>query len=237
MTFPPELHDGVQRIEGLQLDLAPACPGIYAWYARLPLAPSDWKPAPNKNGVDMAGGYFIRAIRDYAAVHREQDVTLQGTGSYGVRWTGLLTRDSISDEAQQDNDVLTQRMGDALNDPEIRRALIALLGASVPAFASPLYIGVATDLQVRLQQHKADFESAMQVIRNNPLTAKSFYADGSKFGERLAGAGLALDEVVCFVLPVDVGGESGLSHQEQRKLAGKAEWILQRIFQPVLGRK
>lgn len=235
-------HPQPQSLGALDLDLAPSVPGIYAWYAHVALSENDWMPRV-RDGVDRAAADLRKAVADSARVHQSGPVDLKGDdGSYGLKWYGNLQRESIADADGDDGPSrVDEQLEDVSTDANSRRALLHLLQAATPIFASPLYVGVAANLRVRLAEHKAAYESAMALLRNDPSAATRLQYHGGSFGERLAGAGVKLERLTCWVLPatevVSPGaGASSVLTAEQRSVAQTAEWILQRISRPVLGR-
>lgn len=226
------------RLSALGLDRAPAEPGIYAWYARIALSESDWRPRLQK-GVDAAGGDLIAALNDYVRMHQPGPITLRGQASYHLPWTGEIRQQGVSDEGRSASGTrLDLHVADVADDPEARQLLSALLRAAPPVFASPLYIGVATNLRQRLAEHKRSFEAASAVIRQNPEQASLLQHQGKDLGARLAGAGIPLERLECWVLPASGNSiPSGGTQAKQRSVAQAAEWVLQRIFQSILGRK
>ncbi|MFV9634439.1 hypothetical protein [Mycobacterium neumannii] len=227
------------RLSALDLDLAPDAPGIYAWYAQLALGNQDWERS-DRDGVDAAIGYLINAISDYARVHQPIAIHLKGEASYNLHWSGRLERASIADGSplSATSDVKA-RMEGLADQPVVRRLLISLLRAATPMFASPLYIGVATNLRVRLGQHMAAYENARASLRRRSSTMTVQEEDDS-FGARLASTGMPLEYLECYVLPADlaeVAVEDSGTTLSARDVAAAAEWILQRIFLPVLGRQ
>jgi hypothetical protein len=231
-----------QRLDALDIDLAPDLPGIYAWYARLALSRDDWR-ARCHGDLDLAARDLDKAVADYAHIHQPEPLELRGDGSYGLNWFGTIRQDSISEpSADGDASRVEVQLGELSSDPSSRRLFIQLLLAATPIFASPLYIGVATSLRSRLAEHKADYEGAKTVIRNNPSASARLQFGGESFGARLAGCGIQLERLECWILPTiaiadQPDGDVKQKYREHRSVARTAEWVLQRIFQPVLGRK
>jgi hypothetical protein len=239
-------HPQPQRLGALDLDLAPSVPGIYAWYAHVALSDNDWMPRI-RDGVDRAGADLRKAVADYVRIHQSGPVDLRGEGSYGLRWHGSLQRESVADaEVDENPSRVEEELKELSADANSRRMLLQLLQAATPVFASPLYVGVAINLRARLAEHRAAYESAMTMVRNDPSAAPRLQFHGGSFGERLAGAGVKLDCLTCWVLPTPQvvspagepsGANSTVLTVKQRSVAETAEWILQRIFHPILGRK
>jgi hypothetical protein len=226
------------RLGALQLDRAPVGPGIYAWYCRIPLSEADWRPRL-QGGLDAAGGDLTAALNDYVRVHQPGPIALRGLARYDLAWTGEIRQQGVSDELQPGSGTrLDLHLAEIADDPEARRLLSALLRAAPPVFASPLYIGVATNLRQRLADHKRSFEAASAVIRRSPDQAVLLQHRGKDLGARLAGAGIPLERLECWVLPTpEMSIPSDVAQVKQRSVAQAAEWMLQRIFQPILGRK
>lgn len=238
-------HDGhaqPQRLDALDVDLAPQLPGIYAWYAQVALSDRDWMPRI-EGDIDLAARDLGQAIVDYALIHHPEPLDLRADGSYNLNWAGTLQRDSISDPASGNSTSrLEVQLRSLSSDPDSRRLLTSLLRAAIPVFASPLYIGVATNLRSRLVEHIADYEGAKVTLRNNPSESATMQFGGDSFGARLAGTGIQLERLECWVMPtIGIAGSelhnNADTHHKHRSVARAAEWILQRIFQPVLGRR
>lgn len=82
------------------------------------------------------------------------------------------------------------------------------------------------------------YEHARAALRQDPSIAERMQFEGESFGFRLAATGLQLDYLQCWVLPASLGSrDDDDSTPSAREVAKTAEWILQRIFLPVLGRQ
>jgi hypothetical protein len=229
---------GPQQLGPLDIDRAPESAGIYAWYAQLGLAEGDWQP-DKRDGLDLAAGYLFNAVNSYARIHEPSPVNLTGKGTYSLDWLGTLRRVSIADgQSGHDDSAASIHLADLVENPNVRRLLIWLLRAATPVFASPLYIGVTANLRIRLAEHMAAYEDGRAALRQDPTLAAKMQFDGESFGKRLAATGLQLDYLQCWILPASLGSagddDSTISAAD---VAKKAEWILQRIFLPVLGRR
>ncbi len=226
------------RLGALELDLAPDLPGIYAWYAQLALSEDDWRPRM-RNGFDVAGFDLVNAIEDYARIHEPAAVELKGAATYGLNWFGSIRRQSITRRsAGSAESPINDRLGELAATADNRRLLTQLLLSAPPVFASPLYIGVATNLRERLAEHRASFEKANTLLRSKPEQAANLQFLGRDLGARLAGAGIPLERLECWIMtaPQPPPADSGPT-TNQRSVAQAAEWIVQRIFQPILGRQ
>jgi hypothetical protein len=227
------------RLGALHVDRAPTGPGIYAWYVQIALSETDWLPRL-QGGIDVAGNDLTSALNDYVRVHQPGPIALRGLASYHMAWTGEIRQQSVSDAAEPSSGTrLDLQLAATSEDPQGRRLLSALLRAAPPVFASPLYIGVAINLRQRLNEHKKSFEEASAVIRQRPDLAPLMQLRGKDLGARLAGAGIPLERLECWVLPTQgaMSMPSDAAQAKQRSIAKTAEWVLQRIFQPILGRQ
>lgn len=227
-----------RRLSALDLDLAPDLPGIYAWYAQLDLSADDWR-ARISNGTDEAGPYLIRAVEDYAQIHEPTAMELKGNAAYGLNWFGSIRPQPITRaSASSAKSPINERLQELAETEENRRLITNLLLSAPPVFASPLYIGVATNLRKRLAVHRDNFEEASKTLEKKPEDAARLQFAGENLGERLAGAGIPLERLECWYLTVAPPPTPETAQtQIQRSVSEAAEWIVQRIFHPILGRK
>lgn len=243
--MPEALFAGSQqptRLGALELDLAPDAPGIYAWYAKIALSSSDWRPRL-QGDRDLARDDLRSAVIDYARLHVPAPLHLSGAAPYGLKWTGLLRKQSVAEEDQEGRTRIETQLEGFDEMPENRQLLTELLRTAPPIFASPLYIGVATNLRLRLAEHKASFETAKLVLKNAPKRAEEYQFRGKDLGTRLAGSGIPLERLECWIIAAPqlaakpTEASTLASSTERRGAAHVAEWVLQRIFQPILGRQ
>jgi hypothetical protein len=236
---PSDSSAAALQLSALDLALAPDSPGIYAWYAEVNLGPEDWRPR-ERDGVDMAGSDLLRAVADFARVHQPNPIRLRGAGTYRLDWTGTLRRASIADAEHSDEGTSVQsRLEPLSSHPAVRHLLINLMRAASPVFASPLYIGVATNLRTRLAEHLKNYEEARALLKRTPGEAERLQFEGNAFGTRLAGTGLQLEHLHCWIIPADLAStpDAEAPSASSREVAEAAEWILQRTFLPPLGRR
>jgi len=223
--------------------MAPQEPGLYAWYAQIALSEGDWRPRLSADGHDIAGNYLVDALRDYVGFHQESSLALRAATSYDLSWSGLLRKRSISDPDEVTGDsIMSTYLGSIAGHAGERQFLIEVLKSAPPIFASPLYIGVASNLRERLSQHKKSYEEARVALRNQPGAASRLQFSGKDFGTRIAGAGIPLERLDCWVITAPTGdddacGNSGQVSVRKRTVLEAAEWLLHRVFQPVMGRR
>jgi hypothetical protein len=226
----------LRRLTALEVDRAPAAPGIYAWYVRFPLAVDDWHPRPG-DGIDEAAVDMERAVDDYARYHQETPIVLSGADDYELPWSGVLTRRSISDSIVSTPTGAAGKLTRIYDDPEQRRILLGLLHQAPPVFGSPLYVGVAKNLQKRLAEHLQDYETARINLQDQPQRSEQYHFYGKTLGERIAGASIPLSLLEVYILPAVEDGNGAGTSANERRVAEGAEWLIQRIFKPEMGRR
>ena len=88
------------------------------------------------------------------------------------------------------------------------------------------------------------YARASAALRRHPEKGRDLQFYGTDLGARLAGAGIPLERLECWVMPIkpedisqleEAPGDQG--HDRARSVAKAAEWLLQRVFHPVLGRR
>ncbi|MCG7607947.1 MULTISPECIES: hypothetical protein [Mycobacterium] len=237
-------HPGATRYSMLDVSEAPEAPGIYAWYAAFRATEQDWQFQPGPTG-DEALGPFAELICRYGGQFEPLAVQLSGQGAYGARWRGDLAVDfpfaeGGSSSGHNDGGESAQqthpRIMKAVETPGARKVVAKLLEHATPTFSTPLYIGVAEDLRRRLTDHKKSYSKAMSWLRDHPEDIAAIKLAGKSFGERAAARNIAMERLEVWV--IDLEEElSELSSEQLREMAESAEWILHRIYSPILGRR
>ncbi|URN08546.1 GIY-YIG nuclease family protein [Actinomadura madurae] len=222
----------------LDVDQTPESPGLYAWYATFQASNQDWKFKPD-GASDGAILGFLNLLRRYASYYEPLPIDLAGRGAYGSRWEGLLEIDfPLRPEESESTD--EDRLGvllDTLGSEDRRRVMATLLKAATPVFSSPLYIGVAENLQNRLKQHKRDFEQADEWLRDHPEDAQVIKLRGKSFGQRAAARGISMNNLEVWVIHLEENDQNGVTVKEVRKTAESTEWLLHRLYSPILGKQ
>ncbi|GLW25313.1 hypothetical protein Mame01_53550 [Microbispora amethystogenes] len=223
------------------VDQAPQTPGLYAWYVKFQAGSQDWRIRP-EGEVDGAIEGFLQLLTRYASYHAPLPIDLQGVGAYGARWRGHVELDRpLQEELDGDELVMDKRLDairDTLASEGRRRVMAELLMAATPFFSSPLYIGVAENLRVRLQQHHRDFTDAYDWLLDHPEDAPLVKAKGKSFGQRAAARGISMDTLVAWVLHFDADDADidAIMNSEIRRTAEAAEWVLHQLYSPILGK-
>lgn len=77
----------------LEVDEAPAGPGLYAWYPLFaPGAPS-WRPQL-EGKKDKAVGPFRQLLRSYTGRFSTHPLDVSAAGAFNTRWSGMLSNTS-----------------------------------------------------------------------------------------------------------------------------------------------
>lgn len=236
MSAGDGVQAGLRRFSYLELDAAPTGPGIYAWYVDFPAGPADWEPRV-VDGVDESVGSTGAALLDFAAYLRPRPIPLTGAADYDLAWTGVLEPEYLDEAlrmALSGDDSGLAGLTDVMHTPAERRALGEALRSAIPVFSSPIYIGVAQELNDRLSQHKRDYEKAHAHLLTRPENRKQLLAAPS-FGVRLAASGIPVDHLAAYTL--EIGAGTALAPARRRAVAHVTERLLQRAFRPLYGRR
>lgn len=202
------------------LDLAPRQTGIYAWYLIPVLRNADLKDstATTENLLHIA---------------RQLKLPTFDVKAYGH--LSLFLRGSLEHEHSIDNhkEGFTELVRYVLNDESKRQIFAKILTNSVPHLMSPLYIGVATDLWQRLQQHKRDINYYRELIRKRP-NMDDHEDEKHKFALEVVKRGIPNRMLSVFITTID----TGLSPSDDFRMVSEAvETVLNRLFYPIMGRR
>lgn len=236
MSAGDGLQSGLRRFTYLELDGAPPGPGIYAWYVDFPAGPADWEPRI-VDGADESVAATGAALLDFAGYLRPRSIPLSGVADYDMAWTGQLNPDYLDETlrtALAGDDSGLAGLIEVMHTPLERRALGEALRASIPVFSSPLYIGVAQELNDRLSQHKRDYERAHAFLATGPENREQLLAS-PKFGVRLAASAIPVDHLSAYTL--EIGSGTAMAPARRRAVAHLTERLLQRAFRPLYGRR
>lgn len=198
-----------------EVESAPNAPGLYAWYLdpRLRAADLDDAERTTQNLLQLAEWVRLAGL----------DVSADGHLS--LQFTGRLEHQSV---CWQEDKPFTDLVSEVLSDPDHRACFAELLSVSSPLFASPLYIGVATSLRVRLAQHK---EAIMKyaAVQHGP--------DGHSFAGEIQKRGIPQNRLVVHCMTAEGLKFSDLDRETRRKVAEAVESALNRMYFPAFGRR
>ncbi|MEZ7240061.1 hypothetical protein QYS60_20110 [Rhodococcus sp. GXMU-t2271] len=236
----------IQKFGMSEVDRVPEGPGIYAWYAKFRAGKYDWMARP-ENGQDAAIESFLDLIRHYASYYEPLPINLKGAAPYGGLWSGSLELDhgvprSVVSSAKGDplNEILEKdrdALEAAISSESSRQILAELLSGITPVFSAPLYIGVAENLQSRLKKHRATYTSGIDWLADHPEGAEELRSKANSFGLRAAARGIAMEHLEVWVIDLEAKYGSENSIADLRVTARSAEWLLHRLFSPILGRQ
>ena len=128
---------------------APNAPGVYSWYYRIELTDKDIAACIREVEQEISEGARETIVRTFLHTHLFRYYKEE---PYMVALTGRLkpTYEGSIDHRTDISLSLVQRLSRApANLFDLKKALML----TVPFFASPIYIGVATRLRERLMQH------------------------------------------------------------------------------------
>ena len=225
------------------VDQAPESPGLYAWYVSFRAGPHDWKIQPSPDG-DQAIDGFLGLLRKYAGFYEPLPIGLTGRGSYGAKWEGSLEldfplRENAEGASAGDEEGMRRidKLMTSLGNEERRRVMATILEKASPVFSSPLYIGVAENLRQRLKQHRQDFTKTHDWLRENPEHTETVRARGKSFGQRAAARNIAMEHLEAWVIDLADEENDEVTKKHLRNTAESAEWLLHRLYSPILGRQ
>ena len=179
------------------IDNAPSLPGLYSWYYRLSLPRHDVeklirdvKSEPRDRARELVTTFFKTFV--FRPLEEEPyDAMIEG--KLKPKYQGKLSFV---------NSVSSDLVNRVVEDVERIRAIAEALDASVPHFASPIYIGMSSNLQTRLSRHKSLIERFVAARR----MCSDYVSDGDEeadlsFAKDVARRGLVPGRLVVFVAP------------------------------------
>ena len=207
-----------------QIDDAPSVPGLYAWYYRLLLPRHDVEQLIRnvKSSSQDSAREFVKTFFNTFIFRplEEEPYDAMIEGKLKPKYRGKLS--SVSSVSRDLVDRVVQ-------DVERIRAIADALEASVPHFASPIYIGMSSNLRNRLSRHKALVERFVTARRVN----SDYFGDGDgdeeadlSFAKDVARRCLVPGRLVVVVTPTPMSGD------EYKDV----ENLLNRINFPLCGR-
>ncbi|MFD6377627.1 GIY-YIG nuclease family protein [Streptomyces albidoflavus] len=247
VTTGPKSEPKIGRYRMLEVEQAPESPGLYAWYVSFNSSAQDWKTRP-EGGIDAATEGYLNLLRQYAGYFEPLPITLRGSASYGGAWSGLLELDhglSGTSEPSQSNDEAhasaqekdREALSETISSQDGRRVLSLLLEQATPMFSSPLYIGVAENIRQRLEQHRKKYSQGIEWISSHPSRVDELHSRASNFGLRAAARGIAMEHLEAWVIDLGDVADDGVPAKKLRETSRSAEWLLHRLFTPILGRQ
>lgn len=203
-----------------EIDLAPETPGVYAWYSRLVISKADIDDIVKR--VQMArqdSEAKARAVVDEAldrfifSPYRETPYQVALRGQLKPKFSGEVLHEPGKSDSL---------IGRLASNPERFRTVSEVLKTVAPWFTAPLYIGMATNLRVRLKQHRN------KIVELRDLQGQASIDDSAEAGFANQVAARNFDPTNLFVHIAEVDVDTG-EHND-------LENILNRINYPIFGR-
>lgn len=216
-------------------------PGLYVWYARFSVGKADWNEH-YAGGNELAASNLMKALRKHSLKFSRQQLEVSVKSNFSSLWKGAIEEQLSgkwkADEANEEQDNFSGRIGPAVANNRIRELLVGLLEESFPYFMSPLYVGKASDqtLRTRLRQHQNHYLDLWEKYSKDPQFADRI-KDPKDFSERAIKLGFAPDDLFCMTVAIDQSANKDLDQADISQLINSAEWILNRWTTPVLGRQ
>lgn len=193
-------------------------PGIYAWYSRPPIGEADRD--------DPEG--WTKLVKKYVFDHRRPMMKVNAKAALGLEFDGKIDHSPFTDPDDEDWDPETETIN----------LVTDVIQAAVPRLGAPLYIGIArVSLNTRLRQHKSDIERYQRYGIEKVAEIKDENPEREAdriFASRVVDRGINSDNLL--VEAIGINKETHSDNDLDRGLR-TAEYILNRIFFPILGRK
>ena len=200
-------------------DLVPATPGLYAWYLKLEISEADIN-------------YFIEQSRDKPSDDKISDLkkflvaqlvkplsppsyTVDMKGKLQPEYTGIIEYVSSIDEK------VLLRLAE---NQEKLTSCLKYLGQMSPAFASPLYIGMAKNLRVRIKGHCRLIEQEAPNFLDLPV---DWVEEDASFAKEINKRGIEITSLMLNVMEI----------HDPEVDPRDIEYLMNRIMFPILGKR
>jgi hypothetical protein len=206
----------------LDIDSAPREPGLYAWYLNIKFGRADIE-VPDE---------WRRQLELFAQQHKRPVLQVNLKAPLGLEFIGeakhivydTMKNESLATATAQEIQVISD-----------------ILKQSIPLISSPLYIGIATrSLRSRLKSHKRlinkhrEDQNIVPSDYSNEADFEQQEADNT-FAARVVERNIDVNHLVVYILSLQDRLEEPSSKVE--KVLQKAEFLLNRFYQPLLGRR
>lgn len=255
--MPPELLSKFKNLKLTELDLAPTGAGVYAWYSRPQIGTPDWRRSLDADGCDTGESAFRRLLAKHSSRFMPPALRTEAHSVFRDTWTGRLSPSryekhvaAISDPALLDSEsgniMFPKKSIQSLLSSEKQRGRLSelLTSLAIPLLSSPLYIGRADNLRVRLRDHALALGKWNSLVQRDPShrdrlrevlfsgVANSDLPD--TFATRAIAAGFGPDNLTVYVL--DICELFEVSDDSAIELSEAFEWFLNTWNRPLLGR-
>lgn len=204
---------------------APALPGVYAWYYSPEITDYDLEQTISRlkeyrDADRSAAEALVRETLDNRVFRhfREDPYKAVIEGPLKPTYTGTL---------EHMFRISSGLVGRIVDDPDRLRTIRNVLDMSAPMFASPLYMGMAKDLRIRLATHKSLIE---RYRRHHRQEAEPIRDTEAGFAWQIAKRKIPPDRLIVFTCT------TAATTAADDKTAVDIENILNRVYYPILGR-
>lgn len=237
--------DGVlkhlQRFRCSNFDAVPETPGLYAWYSVPTLGPKDYQ-MDVVNGEDLGATRLREALGRHTSRFMVPPLSIHAQGRFTAAWRGEIPSEGVREECQRmsaEASVEDSRnpLEKVLRAPVLRALLVEVLSLSTPFLAAPLYIGVSDNLKRRLNEHRDLLLNYAGIAAKTPDSRNDFLQSGKNFALRAIGSGFSPDGLEAWTLSISEWVPDQVSMADLRVLAEGAEWLLNRWYRPLHGKR
>lgn len=131
----------------------PSEPGVYAWYYELTITRYDINRVIEQVSYYKDAGDFSKAKSAISQFLHKFIFQYFTEEPYSTLISGLL-KPKYEGELEHTPETSDSLISRIVEDPERLYTIKEILSGSVPTFASPMYIGMSSDLQRRISTHK-----------------------------------------------------------------------------------
>jgi hypothetical protein len=201
-----------------EIESTPEEPGLYAWYLEIVFGKADTS-APDD---------WVVRLTEYVEQHKRPDLQIKAEAALGLKFSGRLKHDVL--EMKSEWQTVSADVIENVSD---------ILARAVPIAASPLYMGIATkNLRNRLMSHKQLIKS---IRDTGSVEAGSYASDINEeqqkadrtFAERVVKRSIDVNTLAVHIMPLPQKDNT----PEAKKVLEMAEYILNRLYYPILGRR
>ena len=205
----------------LEIENTPEVPGLYAWYLKLRFgkadrnSPGDWKSQ----------------MYQYIEQHKRPGMNIDAKAPLGLQFQGIIEHNILT------SDDIDQQLSSDFKEIEL---ISNILGEAAPHFASPLYIGIASkSLNQRLMSHKRLINRLrdQKELSNTDFAGEANAAQreaDKTFASRVVARNIDVNHLIVYIVEVDTKSYSSTQINEALR---SAEYLINRIYHPVLGRR
>lgn len=210
-----------------RISMVPAVAGVYAWYLPLKISARDIEIVLSEvekckiNNNDLLAKKIIRTFIETKILnfYNEEPYSAIIEGPLKPKYFGKLQHEA------KVSDSLVERL---YTDPSRIEKVGNILIQTAPNFASPIYIGMASNLRARLQKHKTLMEkySAKSILSSELQNLCQEEKRDHNFAQRVISRGIPETEMFVYIQQVS----------DEDDIYKDVENLLNRINYPVLGR-